>query len=59
MEHSSSRAICSNVSQSSSRHWNVLAVFLFRSALMVVYTTRLSHMETYRTRPGQTKGGCA
>lgn len=49
MEHSSSRAICSNVSQSSSRHWNVRAVFLFKSALMVVYTTRLSHMETYRT----------
>lgn len=34
MEHSSSRAICSKVSQRASRHWNVLAVFLFGSELM-------------------------
>src|ERR1051325_3345537 len=31
MEHSSSRAICSNFSQSASRHWKLRAVFLFAS----------------------------
>src|SRR5688572_8689450 len=34
MEHSSSRAICSKVSQRTSRHWNERALFLFGSALM-------------------------
>src|SRR4029079_10781611 len=34
MEHSSARAICSNVSHRTSRHWNVRALFLFGSALI-------------------------
>ncbi len=34
MEHSSSRAICSNVSKRTSRHWKVRALFLFGSALI-------------------------
>jgi hypothetical protein len=36
MLHSSSRAICSNVSHRTSRHWNVRELFLFGSALIAI-----------------------
>jgi len=39
MLHSSSRAICSNVSQRTSRHWNVRELFLFGSALIAIGLT--------------------